>query len=198
MALARSRFSNQSGFSLLESLVAMAILATGLVALAQLFAISTKANSSAKTSTFAVTLAQQKLEQLRGLTWGFDTVGLPVSDLATDITAVPQLAGCPANAGGGNGTGLSPSPAGTLAQDTPGWVDYLDNNGCVIGGGQRPQGTVYTRRWSVEPLPTNPNNTLILQVLVTRRLDRGAADQGSVARMNEEARLMSVKTRKSK
>ena len=41
--------------------------------------------------------------------------------------------------------------------------------------------TVYVRRWSVEPLPTNPNNTLILQVLVVqprrsrrRRHGRGA------------------------
>jgi len=39
---------------------------------------------------------------------------------------------------------------------------------------------------------------VILQVLVTRRTDRGDADAGNVARMNDEARLMSVKTRKTK
>jgi hypothetical protein len=49
----------------------------------------------------------------------------------------------------------------------------------------------------VEPLPTNPNNTLILQVLVTRRQDRGVADAGSVARLPDEARLVTVKTRKT-
>jgi hypothetical protein len=49
----------------------------------------------------------------------------------------------------------------------------------------------------VEPLPTNPNNTLIIQVLVTRRRDRGTADIGSVARAPEEARLITVKTRKA-
>ncbi len=60
-----------------------------------------------------------------------------------------------------------------------------------------PQNTAYIRRWMVEPLPTNPNNTLILQVLVTRSQDRGTADAGSVARMPEEARLVTVKTRKA-
>ena len=66
--------------------------------------------------------------------------------------------------------GLPPSPGGTLATNTDGYVDYLDINGCVLGGGATPPaGTVFIRRWSVEPLPTNPNNTLILQVLVTRR-----------------------------
>jgi hypothetical protein len=76
-------------------------------------------------------------------------------------------------------------------------VDYLDINDCLLGGdGAIPNRTIYIRRWSVEPLPTNPNNTLILQVLVTRRINRGAADQGNVMRMNEEARVMSVKTRK--
>jgi len=77
--------------------------------------------------------------------------------------------------------------------------DYLNPNGCVLsGGGSPPQGTMYIRRWSVEPLPTNPNNTLILQVLVFRNSDRGDADAGNVARLPEETRLMSVKTRKMK
>jgi hypothetical protein len=56
---------------------------------------------------------------------------------------------------------------------------------------------MYLRRWSVEPLPTNPNNTIIIQVLVSRIRDRGAADNGRVARLAEEARVMSIKTRKS-
>ena len=51
-----------------------------------------------------------------------------------------------------------------------------------------------TRRWSIEPLPTNPNNTLIIQVLVTPNRVRGAADAGSVGRLAGEARMMTVKT----
>jgi prepilin-type N-terminal cleavage/methylation domain-containing protein len=199
MALARSRCSNEAGFSLMEVLIAMGVMAVGLVALAQLFAISTSANHASKTTTFTTMLAQQKMEQLRGLTWGFDTVGLPISDVTTDSSNVPQAAGCPTSSSTGPGTGLSPSPGGTLSANVAGWVDYLDINGCLLGGGGAvPNRTIYIRRWSVEPLPTNPNNTLIFQVLVTRRTDRGDADQGNVMRMNEEARVMSIKTRKYK
>lgn len=198
MALARSRISSESGFSLVEVLAATVILTVALMSLAQLFALSTRANFTARTNSFAALLAQQKMEQLRGLTWGFDILGLPVSDYATDTSAMEAVSGCVASSGG-SATGLSPSPWGTLQQNTSGWVDYIDENGCVLGGGgTAPPRTKFIRRWSVEPLPSNPNNTVILQVLVTRRTDRGNADSGNVARMNDEARLMSVKTRKTK
>lgn len=199
MALARSRISSESGFSLVEVLAATVILTVALMSLAQLFALSTRANFTARTNSFAALLAQQKMEQLRGLTWGFDILNLPVSDLTTDTSTGAAVNGCPAPGAGGGGTGLSPSPWGSLQQNTAGWVDYLDQNGCLLGGGAAiPDAAIYIRRWSVEPLPTNPNNTLILQVLVTRNRNRGAADAGNVARQNEEARLMSVKTRKTK
>ena len=200
MALAKSRVTADArGFSIIEVLMATALMVAAVASLAQLFALSTTRNKSAKNTTFAAVLAQQKMEQLRSLTWGFDTVGLPVSDYNTDTTDVGTLAGC-TSSGTGAGTGLSPSPSGTLTQNTDGWVDYLDLNGCDLGGGgTAPQGTTYIRRWSVEPLPTNPNNTLILQVLVFKNRDRGtAADAGNVARLPEEARLVSVKTRKMK
>jgi prepilin-type N-terminal cleavage/methylation domain-containing protein len=197
--LARSHTSSEAGFSLIEVLAATVIMTVALVSLAQLFAVSTRANYSARSNTYAALLAQQKMEQLRGLTWGFDVLGLPVSDTTTDTSVAPSVTGCPDPTAGGAATGLSPSPWGTLQSNTAGWVDYLDQNGCPLGGGGAPlPGTVYIRRWSVEPLPTNPNNTLILQVLVTRRLDRGASDAANVNRLPEEARLMSVKTRKTK
>ncbi len=178
------------GFSLIEVLAATTILTVALAALAQLFAISAKSNSSAKATTFASVLAQQKMEQLRGLTWGFDTLGLPLTDTTTDITIVPEMAG---------GHGLSPSPAGTLGQNTDGYCDFIDKNGAWLGGGQTPPAsTAYIRRWSVEPLPTNPNNTVVLQVLVTRWRNRGSADTAvGVNRLPDEARIVSVKTRKA-
>jgi prepilin-type N-terminal cleavage/methylation domain-containing protein len=199
MALERSATSSERGFSLIEVLAATVILTVALMSLAQLFAISTRANFTARSNTYAALLAQQKMEQLRALTWGFDVLGLPVSDIATDTSDGLAVNGCPPPAGGGGGTGLSPSPWGTLQSNVAGWVDYIDQNGCLLGGGaDAPAGTVYLRRWSVEPLPNNPNNTLVLQVLVSRNFNRGAADGGNVARQNEEARLMSIKTRKTK
>lgn len=190
--MAASRWTaDERGFSLIETLAAMTIMAVALVSLAQLFIIATTANRSAKTTTFASVLAQQKMEQLRALAWGFDTLGLPVSDTASDLTMVPATAN--------GGTGLTPSPTTALRQNTTGYVDYLDADGISLGGGLAPPlNTVYIRRWSIEPLPTNPNNTLVLQVLVTRLTNRGTADQTTqVGRLPDEARLISVKTRKA-
>jgi hypothetical protein len=179
-------------------MVAVGLLVVALVALAQLFAIATRTNQGARYSTSTAVLAEQKMEQLRGLAWGFDMLGLPLSDLSTNAAVFEATGECAA-AGGGAAVGLQPSPAGSLATNTDGYVDYVDINGCGLGGGSTaPAGTVYIRRWSIEPLPTNPNNTLVLQVLVTRRADRGPeASAGSVRRLPEEARLISIKTRKT-
>jgi prepilin-type N-terminal cleavage/methylation domain-containing protein len=178
------------GFSLLEVLVATTLFTVSLAALAQLFAIATRANSSARATTYATVLAQQKMEQLRSLTWGFDTLGLPLTDTSTDTTVVPERET--------GGHGLSPSPANTLSQNIEGYVDYLDTFARALGGGPTPpEGTAYIRRWSVEPLPTNSGNTIVLQVLVTRRRTRGTADMATgVSRLPDEARMISVKTRK--
>jgi type II secretory pathway pseudopilin PulG len=190
-AEARCESTREGGFSLIDVLVATAILAVALSALAQLFAISTKTNVSAKSTTFAALLAQQKMEQLRGLTWGFDPLGLPLTDTTTNTTTVPE--------GLSGGKGLTPSPTNTLAENTSGYCDFLDKYGKSLGGGTTPPAaTTYIRRWSVEPLPTNPNNTLVLQVLVTRWRHRGDADTApGVQRLPDEARIISVKTRKA-
>jgi prepilin-type N-terminal cleavage/methylation domain-containing protein len=179
------------GFSLLEVLIATTILSVSLAALAELCTMSARANGSARTTTCAVILAQQKMEQLRSLTWGFDTIGLPFTDTTTDTTTVPER-----DAGG---TGLSRSPGDALLQNTDGYVDYLDTYGRTLGGGATPSdGTVYIRRWSIEPLPANPENTVVIQVLVMRHRDSGAADMAAgVTRLQDEARLISVKTRKA-
>src|SRR5207248_11217726 len=57
----------------------------------------------------------------------------------------------------------------------------------ICGATATPPGNaVYIRRWMIEPLPTNPNNTIVIQVLVTRHRDRGEADGGSVLRLRSE------------
>jgi prepilin-type N-terminal cleavage/methylation domain-containing protein len=189
--------TNESGFSLIEVMMATTLMAVALVSLAQLFAIATRNNIGARYSTMAAILAEQKMEQLRGLTWGFDLLNLPLSDFSTNVAAFEATGACPA-ANDGAAVGLTPSPSNTLQANVNGYVDYVDENGCGLGGGTTvPANAIYIRRWSVEPLPTNPNNTVILQVLVTPLRDRGAADEGSVRRLPDEARLVSVKTRKT-
>jgi type II secretory pathway pseudopilin PulG len=189
LAKSNSYRKSEAGFSIIEVLVATGLLATALVALAQLFAIATATNQAARNSTLTMMLAEQKIEQLRALQYTFDRVGLPVQDTATDLAVYP-----PAAAGG---KGLSPHTDNTLQANTDGYVDYLDPWGRTLGGGTViPDNTAFIRRWSIEPLPTNPNNVIILQVLVTRQRDRGTGNAGSVSRGPQEARLVTIKSRK--
>lgn len=62
----RSMFrSDEHGFSLLETLVAVALVAVALSALAHLLAVSIHANARARRSSIASVLAQDKIEELR-------------------------------------------------------------------------------------------------------------------------------------
>ena len=182
---------NESGFSLAETIIATGIMAASIAGLGQLFAVSVLSNRTARNTTFASVLATQKMEQLRGLTYGFDTLGLPLTDTSTNLAVNPLSPT--------GGKGLSPSPTGALRANTDGYVDYLDVYGKTVGTGGTtiPNGTTYIRRWTIEPLPTNPNNTVVLQVLVTRSTNRGSADAGKVDRLPDEARIITVKTRKA-
>ena len=185
--------SSSRGFSLVKVLISMGLLTAVSLGVAQLFALSTRANVIAKGQTSTTAMAQQKLEQLRGLTWGFDLegLGLPLSDTSTNLSVSP-----PAH----NGSGLNPSPMDSLEENTAGFVDFIDGSGAWVGTGTTPPGSaVYIRRWSIQPLPTNPNNTLVIQVLVTP-VTSEAARVGSAftrTRMAGDALLVTVRTRKA-
>lgn len=159
--------------------------------LGQMLGVAVANNHTARRLTYATVLAEQKVEQLRGLSWGFDSVGLSVTDTSSDTAAPVETPT--------GGTGLSASPAGTLIRNTDGFVDYIDRLGNVLGGGSSPlPKTAYIRRWAIEPLATNPDNTVVIHVLVTTRLDTGSADvAGAAVRRPDEVRLVSVKTRKA-
>jgi len=144
------------GFSLLEVLVATAIMVVAAAGLAQSFAIASRANRSARATTMAALLAQQKMEQLRGLAWSVDPFGVPLGDAA-----------------------LGASPPGSLDANTAGYCDFVDASGNALGGGTTPpSGAIYVRRWSIDPLPANPG-TLVLNVSVAR-LPGGAAQPDDV------------------
>src|SRR5688500_12740213 len=171
----------------------MGLLTTVSLGVAQLFAISTRANYVARGQTSTTAMAEQKMEQLRALTWGFDSngEGLPVSDTSPNLAVEPATAA---------GAGPHRSPTTSLDENVSGYVAYLDANGTHIGTGTTPtDGTVFIRRWSIQPLPTNPNNTLVLQVLVTPLANEALRDDapGARQRMPGDASLVSVKTRKA-
>jgi type II secretory pathway pseudopilin PulG len=149
------------GFSLLEVVVATSLLVAGVAGVAPLLVMASRANQSARITTMASLLAQQKMEQLRALQWGRDLSGALLSDVDTDLTA-PFAATT-------GGFGLRPSPAGSLDRNVNGYCDFIAADGRVVGGGSvSPAGAAYVRRWSIEPLPPNLEEVLLLQVVVMR------------------------------
>jgi prepilin-type N-terminal cleavage/methylation domain-containing protein len=185
--------TDDRGFTLIEVLIAMTLLAAVSLSLAGMFGTAIRATHNARYQTSTSTLAEQKLEQLRALTWGFDDSGqnLPVSDTTTDLSQTPPTTG---------GEGLNPSPVDSLDANTAGYVDFLDAAGTWVGTGATPPATaMFVRRWNIQPLPTNPNNTLILQVLVTtvQREANLAAGVSTRRRHADDALVATVKTRKA-
>ena len=176
----RDVLAGSAGATLVEVLVATAVVASGVMSIAQLLLLSASTNASARHITIASTLAAQKVEQLRGLIWGYDVEGIPVSDVSTDTSVMPQ-----AEVGG---TGLRPSPADALGRNTGGYVDHLDSYGRIVGNRSIPPTAVYTRRWSIEPLPDEAD-TLVIRVAVYRR---ERSERPSTA----EAEMVNVRTRK--
>ena len=176
------------GFSLIEALVATTVLTMGVVALAQVSILSVRVNHIARSTTFATLLADHKIEQLRALTWSVDSNGAPISDTSTDTTVEPE--------GPSGGTGLAPSPAGALTQNTSGYCDFLDASGRTLGGGTTPPAnTAFIRRWSIDSLAAATTATLVIQVSVTPV--RNGVVAGGVRRRPDEVRIVTVKTRKA-
>ena len=185
--------SNNRGFSLIEVVIAIGLLTAVSLGVAQLFAASTRSNLVARGNTITTALAEQKMEQIRSLTWGFDEdgLGLPVTDTNSNLSVWPLTQ---------DGTGLNPSPTDSLEENKAGYFDYLDAHGGWVGNGTTAPGTaVYVRRWCILPLPTNPNNTLVIQVLVSPLANEIARKQTAFTRtrMAGDALIISVKTRKA-
>jgi hypothetical protein len=179
------------GVTLVEVLVAVALLVLSAVGVAQLVGVATASVRASREHTTTVLLAAAKMEQLRALDWTYVTAGgvaLERSDLMTNVSSQSLSSG---------GVGLSASPGNTLSTSSPFYSDYLDELGQWVGSGVTPPVTaVYARRWSVQPLAADPSRTLVIQVLVTTiRQDRQRVGDWT-ARTGTEAALISVLTRK--
>jgi hypothetical protein len=93
--------------------------------------------------------------------------------------------------------GLAESPW-SLQRNTPEFVDHVDGGGVIVGQDvEAPASAVYTRRWSIERLPS-VEKAVLIQVLVTGVRNRGRADRGSVVRLSGDARLVAIKARKAR
>jgi hypothetical protein len=188
-----SLLGDAPGFTLVEVLIASALFITLSLGVAQLFAVATTAGLAARHQTSATILAGAKMEQLRALTWSWETgppgtLPLPRSDLTTNLsTEAPQ----------DDGRGLRESPPATLQRNVPPYVDYLDGAGRWVGNGSSPPlDAVFVRRWAVRAFPADPDRTLILQVLVTTTREEASRGSGPwTRRTGQQALLTMLRTR---
>jgi prepilin-type N-terminal cleavage/methylation domain-containing protein len=158
------RAHDADGFSLIELLIAMLLLALLSGGVAALLGLAGRMIVRSRVETTATLLAHSRLEQLRSLPWGFGSAQAPAPgiDLTTDLSGPVPAAG---------GSGLGVAPPGALDADSVGFVDYHDPSGRWLGRGPTPPaGTRFVRRWSVESVAVLPD----LIVLRVRVLDRRA------------------------
>lgn len=149
----RQRQHSQAGISLIETMIALAILlvvSVGILAMAMI-SMSTTENQghlAARTTEYA----QDKMEQLLGLAF---TDGQKCDNTGTDTTSIDAATNTYTL--GTGGTGLCEGGNQSITAPANGYVDYLDANGNPLGGGSnRPANTYYIRVWQV----TNTSATL--------------------------------------
>lgn len=152
---------HEKGFTLVEVLVAMVILAVGLLAVSQMSITYVRANTYNHESSEATLLAEEKMEQLRR--WGttdqpgnFQVFGFnyftstdPAYTTLADGTVVAGLLS------GGNGGAAATNTAGTSYEVLAPAGGGTFGNGLVFSGGDTvtlSTGAAVTRAWSVEPI----------------------------------------------
>ena len=133
--------THDRGFTLLETVVATGILITALAGLVHLLALSVRFTRESGDAAVALVAAQDKLEALRALQYGFDDSGAAVTDAR-----------------------LQPSPSSSLDADTAPYVDWLDGSGAPTGG----DGAVLARRWRVTPIDGRTPAAIAVEVCVFR------------------------------
>lgn len=149
--------AGDSGFSLIETLVASALVASVVVGLAHLVAVGAHQSLRSRRAVNAVAAAQSKLEQLRNQTWRYDHTGMPTSSPALNV-----------------------SPSNALSADTPGYVDFVDAYGepMPLDGSDLPD---LARRWSIAPFEAADPDTLIVHICAYTVRTRTARDPVPVA-----------------
>ena len=130
------------GFTLLETLIATGLIVTAVAGLAQLFALSVRFTRDAGQFGVALVAAQDKLESLRSLAFGYDEGGEPRTDPAVRASA-----------------------AFTLAADVERYVDWLDERGSVVSGAA---GAAYVRRWRISEIAVDEPQAIAIDVCVYR------------------------------
>jgi Tfp pilus assembly protein PilV len=146
--------ARERGSSLIEMMIAAAVLLLGIVPLMSVFGLAVAQNSGqVETATRTALNAQDKMEQLLAL--GF-------TDGSSNTTVYPTTAA------GGTGLGgvmLASSTAGGVNPAAPvaGYVDYLTFQGVLQTAAP---GAMYRRQWSISTDATGNLKTIIVLVTV--------------------------------
>jgi type II secretory pathway pseudopilin PulG len=120
---------DEGGMTLVETLIGVAILAFGLLMLAQVLAFSVVAGKTyGRNATAATIAAHDKMEEL---------ILLNFTDTSTNVTVAPPF---PAS-----GVGLTAGGSIPPAAPVDGYSDYLDATGVRTAAA----GAVYTRQWQI-------------------------------------------------
>ena len=127
-----------SGFTLVETLFAAAVLITAIAGVTQLFVLSIRFTRDSSRFGSALVAAQDKLETLRSLRYTYDDDGAMVTD--------PRLL---------------PSPANSLLENTGNYFDWLDGDGPADAGG-----AVYVRRWRIVEIASDDPSAIAFEVCV--------------------------------
>jgi prepilin-type N-terminal cleavage/methylation domain-containing protein len=142
-----------AGFSLVEVLVAMVLVAGAVAGLASLGFLGLTRGDSVHRAGQALALAQGKLDELRAAPWGFDATGTRVTDTALALSPPLTLTG-----GGAPAVELFDRfahPTGTLAD------------------------AAFERRWAVTLVDAADPDTLLIQACVAAL---GGVDAGNSRR----------------
>jgi hypothetical protein len=138
---------SECGTTLIETIIATSLLLVVMIGLLSMAALATvytenHGHLEARTTEYA----QDKMEQLLALVY---------TDAITDTTMFPAVAA--------GGTGLALGGSKDLAAPANGYVDWLAQDGTLLGGGVTPPDTwFYERVWEITQLSTG-----VKQIIVT-------------------------------
>jgi len=137
MRMKKKSYCGESGFSLIEVMVAVVILTVGLLSLAQLMVVATNSNSLSGRMTSSAAIAKERLELLKAAPFYINVAAKAVN---------PQLA-----------------PGGNINNDVGGYFQYYDPDGRPVGG---PAGALYLVRWQIQTVvPTAGAGNLPLAMM---------------------------------
>lgn len=179
-----------AGFTLLEVIGALLLVAIVTAGAAAVVTTSAASIRAARLETVSVLAASEKVAQMLSLAWSRDPRQplLGSADLTTDVSAVPWS---------GGGSGLSISATDSLAASVDGSVDYLDARGTWIGRGvSPPPGATFVRRWRVSGVPGASVDAIAIQVFVTLAAAPATPVAAARARRPGHVLLTAIHTRK--